>query len=163
MARVVMENIGINGESVYNDDVDYLKNNYYNTNSYPDLKDTPNSAYEAQRWDAKNLKMAGGNLSISELSVGVSAAGAQEYYRELKTNAIDEACTVLKEGLASVKAELRAGWQGQAELNFEKNLDKAADLTVQALGTISTSIESLIASLVEQWAEQDKQMVDVIE
>lgn len=103
---------------------------------------------------------AGGNLTIGDLSIGVSAAGAQEYYQELKTNAIDKACDALR-NTSKLYSTFRQSWQGQAELNFERNFDKAISETIKSLEGIKVMIENNIAREVKQWAEEDKHMLDV--
>lgn len=100
-----------------------------------------------------------GGLGIGDLTVGVSANGAWEYYDNLNTGAIQKAREAVL-NTNDVKTALQAGWQGQAELNFEKNLDSASHVVDNELQTISKAIESLISDLVEDWANQDKQMVE---
>lgn len=119
------------------------------------------SGYEAQQYNSQK-SLAGGYMTIGEMTIGVSAAGAQEYYHALKTDAIDKAIEALR-NTDRLFGAINDGWQGQAAQNFKKNFDKGVDSTIFALDSIRDNIESLIARLVEQWAEEDKNMVDVYE
>ena len=98
-------------------------------------------------------------LGISDLTIGVDANGASDYYDALNTNAIRKAREAVL-NTNDVKSALETGWQGQAEFNFEKNLDNAAKAVDQELEKISNAIQSLITELVEDWATQDNQMVE---
>lgn len=97
-------------------------------------------------------------LGISEIEKGISAGGAWDYYNNLNTRAIDKAKAAVLD-LNQVKNVFHQNWQGQAEVNFEKNMDNAAKVVEQELDKVSKLIESLITELVETWAEQDKEMV----
>lgn len=100
-----------------------------------------------------------GSLGIDDLTIGVSAQGAWDYYDGLNTGAIRHAREAVL-NTEDVKRALQAGWQGQAEANFEKNLDNASHVVDQELEKISNAIQSLISDLVEDWATQDNQMVE---
>lgn len=98
-------------------------------------------------------------LGIGDLTHGVSAQGAIEYYEALNTNAISSAITALQ-NTESVKTALQGGWQGAAEATFEKNLDNGVNTVISTLETIKKNIESLISDLVEDLANQDKNLVE---
>lgn len=98
------------------------------------------------------------NLSIGELTTGVSTQGAYEYLAGINTEAIMGAMSAVK-NTTNVKNALRAGWQGKAENNFEVNLDKAAELIVEQLEVIRKGIEGTITQLVEDYAIQDSNMI----
>ena len=101
-----------------------------------------------------------GSLGIGDLTHGVSAAGAQTYVDNLNMEAIEGAIKVLQD-TKNVKTALEAGWQGQAEANFEKNLDSAVTTIINTLEIIKTNVESLVSELVEDLAEQDGELVQV--
>lgn len=98
-------------------------------------------------------------LGINDIEIGVSADGAWEYYNNLNTNAIQKAQQAVLD-LNEVKTTFQQNWQGQAEVNFERNMEKAANVVNNEFEKASKMIESLIAELVENWAEQDKNMVE---
>lgn len=101
-----------------------------------------------------------GNLGIGDLTHGVSASGAYDYLDGLNTGAINSAIKAVQ-STNPVKSTLRQGWQGASEANFEKNLDSAVNTVVETLDLIKENIESLVADLVEDMANQDAALVDV--
>ena len=98
-------------------------------------------------------------LGINDLTIGTSAAGAMEYFQDLKTVVIDQACEMLDD-TANLFRVFRESWQGQAEKNFENNFTNATNAVKESLEYIKDNIESLISDLVEQWAQQDKLMIN---
>lgn len=98
-------------------------------------------------------------MEISSMTHGVSILGARKYVEELQLGAIEKAITAL-ENTSEVKSTLAAGWQGQAETNFEKSMDKSVQTVVEALRSISDGIESLVTELTEDLLQQDRDMVD---
>lgn len=102
---------------------------------------------------------AANTLGINDLTIGTSAAGAMEYFQELKTVVIDQACEMLDD-TANLFRVFRESWQGQAENNFENNFKNATTAVKESLEYIKDNIESLISDLVEQWAQQDKLMIN---
>lgn len=100
------------------------------------------------------------NLTIGEITTGVSVSGAYDYLAGINTDAIMGAIAAVN-ATGNVKNALRNGWQGKAEANFEANLDKSAELIVSELETIRKGIESTVTQLVEDYAMQDSNMVTV--
>ena len=98
-------------------------------------------------------------LGIKDLTHGVSANGAYDYVDGLNTGAINNAIKALQ-NTGGVTTALRGGWQGAAEVNFEKNLQKAVETVTDALEKIKDNIESLVSDLVEDMADQDKKLVE---
>lgn len=103
---------------------------------------------------------AGNNLSINELTHGVSFPGVMEYLDDIHRVAITETKNMLKNTDSVVNA-LRAGWQGAAETNFEKNLDSAVNAVATALDTLQQGLDSLFTDLTETMALQDEKLVEV--
>lgn len=101
-----------------------------------------------------------GSLGIGDLTHGVSASGAYDYLDGLNTGAINAAIKAVQT-TNPVKSALQQGWQGASEANFEKNLDNAVNTVVETLDLIKENIESLVADLVEDMANQDAALVDV--
>lgn len=97
-------------------------------------------------------------LSIGDIDIGIDVNGVENYLRELNIDAIGSAITALRDTNA-VKNALQAGWQGQAEINFEKNLDRAVESVVSTLEELKQGLEGLFSELVESYAEQDNLMV----
>ena len=79
-------------------------------------------------------------VSISEMTNGVSAQGANEYLRGINMVAIGKAIEVLQD-TSGVKASLESGWQGAAEQAFEKKIDGAVNIVVDTLDQIKANIE----------------------
>lgn len=100
-----------------------------------------------------------GNLNIGNLEIGVSRDGAYEYLEGIKTNAIDKAIEALK-STGHLFQVLQGGWQGQSEASFENNLIQASEIVIEQLELIKKNIEHLVASMLEDIAEQDKSMIE---
>lgn len=106
----------------------------------------------------KKVAEAGNKLGISDLSIGVSVKGAYDYLDGINRQAITHAIEALN-NTDSVTQTFQAGWQGKAEANFENNLYKATDVVTQELNLIKKNIESLVSEMIENWAQQDEQLV----
>lgn len=107
----------------------------------------------------ENQASKAGTLGIGDLSIGVSVSGAYDYLDGIKRDAIDGAIDALQ-STDSVFQVFQGGWQGKAEANFEKNLVNATNTVKQELELIKTNIESLVAEMIEDWANQDDQLVE---
>ena len=101
----------------------------------------------------------GGTVGIGEMTYGVSSAGAHAYLDGINTIAISNAIEKVQNTLA-VKTALESGWQGSAELAFERKLDGAADMVVETLNKVKENIENLVTELVEDMANQDEHILD---
>ncbi len=99
-----------------------------------------------------------GGLGIGELTEGYSRTGAAAYVAELNTKAITDTCNLLRE-INGIRTALEAGWQGQAELNFVSNLQKAVETTAQGIESLKGTLEGQFAAIEESWANQDNEMV----
>lgn len=99
------------------------------------------------------------SLGIGDLSIGVSVKGAYDYLDGIKKNAIGSAIDAL-EDTNDVTQTFQAGWQGKAEANFEKNLYNATKTIIKELELIKTNIESLVSEMIEDWANQDSELVE---
>lgn len=99
-------------------------------------------------------------IGIGEVTQGYSATGAEDFKRALQKQAIEETANKLGE-INGIKTALEAGWQGDAQLNFVKNLEKAITETQQALREMNATLDGQFATLQEAWAEQDKNMVPI--
>ena len=100
-----------------------------------------------------------GSLGIGDLTHGVSASGAADYVSGINTGAIENAIRAVQD-TSSVKTALQQGWQGAAEANFEKNLDKGVNVVCDTLRKVEEQIESLVSDLVEDVAQQDAALVE---
>lgn len=107
-------------------------------------------------------RLNGGTLSISEMDYGVSANGAGTYVDGINMIAIGNAIKTLQD-TSKVKKALEDGWQGAAEMAFERKLDTAVDMVVDALELIKDKIEGCVSQLVEDMANQDEHMLDDLE
>lgn len=99
-------------------------------------------------------------IAISDVTEGYSRTGAEAYKQELNSKAITETCNKLRE-IDSITTAFQAGWQGQAELNFETNLRNAVETTAQGIESLKSSLDGEFAAIEESWANQDNQMVEV--
>jgi len=99
-------------------------------------------------------------LGISEVTEGYSRSGAEAYKSDLNAKAIVETCRLLRD-INSITTAFQAGWQGQAELNFETNLRNSVDITAQGIESLKDALDGEFAAIEEAWANQDNEMVQV--
>lgn len=103
-----------------------------------------------------------GNVNVGETGFyGMSAEGVDAYVVDIKTVVIDKACADLKNNLETLRTAVRSGWTGQAEVNFEKNLEKQINATVEALEAAQAKLVSELYAVANSWIDQDKNMVEV--
>ena len=103
--------------------------------------------------------MANQNLSVSDLSQGISVEGAKQYYRDLKTQVIDDTIKKLKE-TDDIKKALRDGWQGMACENFIESLDNVVFVTAKQIDKMEEVLKSEISLITQAWINQDQEMVE---
>lgn len=104
----------------------------------------------------------GNNLQITDLSHGASVQGAYNYLDGLQTEAFAKA----KEAILNTDelfATFREGWQGTAEETFEKNMNEACETINQGLDEVYQSIYNLVSSLIQQYFDQDRKLVEKID
>lgn len=95
---------------------------------------------------------------------GMSKDGVDAYITAIRTNCITEAKTALTEKMESILfAAVRKGWVGQAEKNFETNMSNLITKTGEALENAQKALEQELGLLVQQWVEQDQNVVSVWE
>lgn len=98
------------------------------------------------------------SLGIGEINKGYSRVGAEDYKQELNTKAITETCALLRD-IDGIRNALEKGWQGQAELNFMSNLQKAVTDTCEGIESLKEALDGEFDALEETWANQDNEMV----
>lgn len=98
------------------------------------------------------------NNSISSITIGVSSTGVSDYYKKIRAVVMEDAVNQISKTDA-IKAALKDGWKGQAEEAFEKNMDNATLKLKQTLQTLTEGVESSLASLIEDWAQHDQQLI----
>lgn len=101
-----------------------------------------------------------GNMTLSEMTHGISVTGAQTFLQEIKVDCIDKAIDALQQ-TDKITDVFRVNWQGRAEANFEINMNKAVALLATQLEKIKENIETQISDMIEDWAKQDEAMVAV--
>ena len=62
--------------------------------------------------------------------------------------------------IEGIRTELRAGWQGEAEENFEANLEKKVLEEEEVIQGLKESLDAEFDALESTWATQDGQMVE---
>ena len=97
-------------------------------------------------------------LGIGEVNKGYSRVGAEDYKQALNAKAITETCTLLTD-IEGIRSALEKGWQGQAELNFMSNLQKAVKDTCEGIQSLKDALDGEFDALEETWANQDNEMV----
>ena len=97
-------------------------------------------------------------LDIGQVTIGYSKQGAQNYLQKIRTEAIEQTQAILRTR-TDVTSVLEECWQGQAELTFEKNIDKACDAAIKVLDELYSLIKIEFDNLHNSWVSQDDEMV----
>lgn len=100
-------------------------------------------------------------ITIGETTQGISKSGLENYQAELHKQAITETINLLRE-IGEIRTALRAGWQGEAEENFEANLETKIKEEEEVIQGLKQTLDAEFAALEATWAEQDGQMVERI-
>lgn len=82
-----------------------------------------------------------GQLGIGDVSIGYSKEGVNAFVTELNSKAITQTAELLSDTTNLLNA-FRAGWQGQSEIAFEKNLNNAIKVTADGLNELRTTMEA---------------------
>lgn len=98
---------------------------------------------------------AGGAGGITQ---GYSKSGAEEFKNELNNKAITETANILRE-TAALKQAFQAGWQGQSEVAFEKNLDTAVENTAQGLEGLKSAMDTEFANIAASFDDFDNNLI----
>jgi len=104
----------------------------------------------------------GNNLQLSDLSHGASVQGAYNYLDGLQTEAFAQAKEAIR-NTDNLFTTFRNGWQGSAEETFEKNMSEACETITQGLDEVYQSIYNLVSSLLQQYFDQDRKLVEKID
>ena len=104
----------------------------------------------------------GNNLQISDLSHGASVQGAYNYLDGLQTVAFAQAKEAIR-NTNELFATFRNGWQGSSEETFEKNMSEACETISQGLDEVYRAIYNLVSSLIQQYFDQDRKLVEKID
>ena len=97
-------------------------------------------------------------ISIGEVTQGYSRTGATDYLTQLNAKAITETKQLVGQ-IDDIRSTFEQGWQGQAQINFMSNLQKACTAVQSSLDEIKLTLDSQFATIEEVWAKQDSEMV----
>lgn len=99
-----------------------------------------------------------GGLGIGDITQGYSKTGAEEFKSDLNHKAITETAELLRETTA-LKEAFRAGWQGQSEVMFEKNLDTAVETTATGLEELKAAMDAEFDNLASSIDDFDNNLI----
>lgn len=90
---------------------------------------------------------------------GVDSTNVELYIEAIKKDC-GETMAAIKTDLEKILFPvLRENWQGQAEENFEYNVNKLADEVVNSIQKAEIALIHEIQAVAQSWVEQDKVMV----
>lgn len=99
-----------------------------------------------------------GGLGIGDITQGYSKTGAEEFKNDLNSKAITETAELLR-ATSELKSVCQAGWQGQSEVNFEKNLDNAVESAATGLENLKTTMDAEFANLAASIDDFDNNLI----
>lgn len=104
----------------------------------------------------------GGSVTVNSGDFyGVDTNAVEEYIKQIRAVAIEEAIEQLKQ-TGKLYSVLRDGWVGQAEKNFETNFETARDTVIQSLYDGYSALVSEINQIGQGWIDQDAGMVQEV-
>ena len=98
---------------------------------------------------------------IGKFTQGIDFSGVQDYVKTVQAIVITDAKEALDK-TDPIKEALKQAWVGQAEVNFEKNLDFAVAKVQTQLNDAYAAFVGEIYAIQEGWAAQDKDMISVV-
>lgn len=100
---------------------------------------------------------------LSEMSVGYSFKGAQEYLNDLKLEMIGSTKELLRgPEFDKLVTALQEGWVGQSQINFVNALKKGTEQACSDLEQMQDLMENLLGAVEEEMIQRDKNLVDEI-
>ena len=100
-----------------------------------------------------------GSLGINDLSIGFDPRGMQAYVEKLNLEAITKTKAIIRD-LDPVYDNLQTGWQGTAEVNYEKKLHTASEDLCQKLDILQKTLYAQFSEIAENYIRQDAKMVE---
>ena len=97
---------------------------------------------------------------FSEMTVGYSITGAEEYVQNLNAQMITGTKSIVRDKLLDVKTALEAGWVGNSEINFMNRLSQSADELCQSLDAMEEAIHDMMSAIEEEMSNRDKNIVE---
>ncbi len=103
-----------------------------------------------------------GGLDISEVTIGYSSTGAQQYVSDLNTAAIDETNGIISDGVQNITDTLQRGWQGQAYDAFAAKLNEVSEQLKDKLQEMKEVFNATMAAQEQTYHEEDQSMSEDI-
>lgn len=98
---------------------------------------------------------------FSQMTVGYSITGAQEYIENLNAKAIEETKNIiLGEQFDKVRSAIEEGWVGQSEINFMNKFKKSSHDLCDSLDEMKKALNTMMSAIEEEMSERDKKIVD---
>ena len=97
---------------------------------------------------------------FSELIVGYSATGAEEYLQNLNAELITGTKSLIRDKFSNVKTALEAGWVGNAEVNFVTKFNKASEDLCDTLDSLKKAIDGMLGAVEDEMTNRDNKIVD---
>jgi len=101
-------------------------------------------------------------ISIDTVTKGISRTGAEKFKQQIHQEAIEETKEELGK-IDGITSALEAGWQGQAELNFVKNLQTNIQKTKTVLDQLDQALSAEFDAIADAMYTADEQMVQIEE
>ena len=98
---------------------------------------------------------------FSEMTVGYSFTGAQEYLEELNAEMIRKSKELIRGAeFDKVKNAIEECWVGQSEINFMAKFKKATESLCETLDELSDAVDSVLGAIEDEMIQRDKNIVD---
>lgn len=97
---------------------------------------------------------------FSELTVGYSATGAEEYLQNLNAELITGTKSLIRDKFSNVKTALEAGWVGNAEVSFVNNMYKASEELCETLDSLRDAIDGMLGAVEDEMTNRDNTIVE---
>ena len=150
-------NVWNKGVSTVNKGIDYA------TDSWRGLNDSWNSGKEKQANFNDVVDMAPGanNVGIDDLTIGISAAGMEEYKKNLKAYLLTQSVDKIND-TSTLEAAINNGWQGASRDVFMEKFNQMRESIVNDLSKEFDDLSARLEELEEDYFAQDNKMIDII-
>lgn len=97
-------------------------------------------------------------FGIEQANVGYDAAGIQEYINKLKTNLVDELTEKISQESLILNEKVDEVWQGKSAEAFKAKFANDANVTINNLNELITSLEAEFAKIKNNYDANDEQL-----
>ena len=100
-----------------------------------------------------------GELSINEMSIGMSVAGMQDYLENIKAEILTNVTNQLDTARDEITKSVRTAWVGQSEQRFETLLSEAVEDLKVELNAEYNALASRLNELQNNYFNQENALI----